>query len=33
MKNSRQGIKHERIKISAYLPMMALAVNERASNG
>jgi hypothetical protein len=33
MRNSRQGIKHERIKIAAYLPMMALVVNERASNG
>jgi hypothetical protein len=33
MKNSRQAAKHERIKISAYLPMMALVVNERASNG
>jgi hypothetical protein len=33
MKNSRQGIKDERIRIPAYLPMMALAVNERASNG
>jgi hypothetical protein len=33
MINSRPGIEHERVRIPACLPALALAVNDGGSNG
>jgi hypothetical protein len=33
MLNSCPGVKHKRIRIPTFLPMMALAVNDGGSNG